>query len=313
MRPLRLKPAGQEMFYHVYNRVAGSPSYLPFGDMEKEHFIALLTRLCQLYTVEVLAFVVLSNHFHILLYAPATLLPDEEVCKRYAAYHHFRRELAPGSAACREMAAQMRDISCFMHDLQGQFSRWFNLSLDDPRRGSLWASRFKHTLLEGGVAVWDCWKYIEMNPMRAFLVDDPATYRFCSYGRWCSTGRHPFADNVKARILPCCRELLNVHSLNDLCDTLQRHFLLIRALNARGDEAKALLAAACGPLPFRPQAHQRMRYWVDGLVIGTRAFVAKVMSLTSLHSRPPAEADEESAPGVRLVCYRRLYEPVQAG
>ncbi len=295
------------MFYHIYNRVAGSPSYLPFGDMEKEHFIALLTRLCQLYTVEVLAFVVLSNHFHILLYAPATLLPDEEVCKRYAAYHHFHRELAPGSAACREMAAQMRDISCFMHDLQGQFSRWFNLSFDDPRRGSLWASRFKHTLLESGMAVWDCWKYIEMNPVRAFLVDDPAAYRFCSYGRWCSTGRHPFADNVKARILPRCKELLNAHKLDDLRDDLRRHVQLVRSLHRQDHAADAVLHATRGPLPFSTQTHRRVRYWVDGLVIGTRHFLATIMTCADLRPRPHAEADAESAPGVRLVSYRRLH------
>ena len=28
------------------------------------------------------------------------------------------------------------------------------------RRGSLWASRFKNVVLESGLAVWDCWKYI---------------------------------------------------------------------------------------------------------------------------------------------------------
>ncbi len=306
MRPLRLKPAGQEMFYHVYNRVAGSPTHLPFGDVEKEQFIALLTRLCQLYTVEVLAFVVMSNHFHILLYAPAERPSDEEVCKRYAAYHHFRRKLAPGSAACRELAAQMRDISCFMHDLQGQFSRWFNQSLEGPRRGSLWASRFKHTLLESGMAVWDCWKYIEMNPVRAFLVEDPAAYRFCSYSRWCSTGHHPFADSVKARILPRCKELLTAHNLDNLRDGLRRHFALVRALNGQGEEADVRLTATTEHLPFSTQTHRRVRYWVDGLVIGTRQFLATVMTLADLRPRPHAEADTESAPGIRLVSYRRL-------
>ncbi len=310
MRPLRIKPAGHEVFYHVYNRVAGSPGYLPFGDTEKDLFVTLLIRLCQLYTVEVIAFVVMSNHFHILLYVPAGLLPDEEVCKRYAAYHHFRRKLTPGSAACRETAAQLRDISCFMHDLQGQFSRWFNQSLDDPRRGPLWASRFKHTLLEGGLAVWDCWKYIEMNPVRAALVEDPAEYRFCSYGRWCAYGRHPFGENVKARILPHCRDLLNMHTVNSVRDGLRRHFLLFRSLKGQGEATETLLAVERGPLPFTTQTDRRVRYWVDGLVIGTRSFIAAVMTLTHLRPRSHAEADDESAPGVRLACYRRLYKTI---
>ncbi len=45
MRHPRLKPQGRDMFYHVYNRVAGTKHDLPFGDVEKEHFIRLLARL----------------------------------------------------------------------------------------------------------------------------------------------------------------------------------------------------------------------------------------------------------------------------
>ena len=51
-----------------------------------------------------------------------------------------------------------------------------------PQRGILWADRFKHTLLGDSRAVWQCVKYIQMNPVRARIVSNPADYRFCSYG-----------------------------------------------------------------------------------------------------------------------------------
>jgi len=157
MRHPRLKPAGQDSFYHVYNRVAGNRHDLPFGDIEKEQFVRLMTRLNKLYTVDVLAFTVMGNHFHGILFAPADPPSDEETCARYAAYYEGKQSLTPGTGACREMAERLRDISWFMHDLEHEFSCWFNASRPIRRRGALWATRFQDTLLEEGLAVWDCW------------------------------------------------------------------------------------------------------------------------------------------------------------
>jgi hypothetical protein len=53
----------------------------------------------------------------------------------------------------------------FIRELQQPFTRWFNRTRPVRRHGSLWGGRFKNTILENGLAVWDCWKYIEMNPV----------------------------------------------------------------------------------------------------------------------------------------------------
>ena len=36
-------------------------------------------------------------------------------------------------------------------------------------------------------------------------VEDAADYRFCSYGRWRQSGRHPFAVALEAHLIPCKR------------------------------------------------------------------------------------------------------------
>src|SRR5262245_43015344 len=117
MRHPRLKPADREVFYHVYNRIAGTRLELPFGEVEKDRFLKLLEKLLRLYTVEALGFTVMGNHYHLVLYAPAVAPTDEETCARYAAYYENRRSLTPGTPACRRVAARLRDISWLTHDL----------------------------------------------------------------------------------------------------------------------------------------------------------------------------------------------------
>ena len=73
-----------------------------------------------------------------------------------------------------------------------------------------------NTILQDGPAVWRCWQYIEMNPVRAHLVQNPADYRWCSFGVWNATGRHPFEDAVRSCAFERLRVLLGVESMQEL-------------------------------------------------------------------------------------------------
>ncbi len=48
--------------------------------------------------------------------------------------------------------------------------------------GTLWEGRFKSVLVEEGVAARAMAAYIDLNPVRAGMVTDPADYRWSSYG-----------------------------------------------------------------------------------------------------------------------------------
>ncbi|MEE4378673.1 MAG: transposase [Candidatus Competibacteraceae bacterium] len=49
------------------------------------------------------------------------------------------------------------------------------------RHGSLWEGRYKASLVDSSGYLLTCMRYIEMNPVRAGMVDHPAEYRWSSY------------------------------------------------------------------------------------------------------------------------------------
>lgn len=91
------------------------------------------------------------------------LLGDEEK-------EHFRKILL----------VRMGDVSEFMRTLKQRFSPWYNKKHE--RFGTLWAERFKSVLVEDSTeALQTVAMYIDLNPVRAGIVEDPKDYRFCGY------------------------------------------------------------------------------------------------------------------------------------
>ena len=78
----------------------------------------------------------------------------------------------------RGLLARMGDVSEYMKTLKQRFSVWYNRS--HGRVGTLWSERFKSVLVEGcGNPLQTMAAYIDLNPVRAGLVNDPKDYRFC--------------------------------------------------------------------------------------------------------------------------------------
>ena len=75
---------------------------------------------------------------------------------------------------------RMWDLSEFMKVLKGRFTQWFNKR--HGRKGTLWEERFKSVLVEDGSTARVMSAYIDLNPVRAGMVADPARYRWSSYG-----------------------------------------------------------------------------------------------------------------------------------
>lgn len=295
MRNARIRVDFQDTWHHCYNRIAGTSKDLPFQDIEKEQFVRLLKRVCQLYTVRVVSYQVMSNHYHLLLQAPVNEASPEEVCRRYAVFHGGKRFIEPDSPACRIWQGRCRDVSWFMRHLQQLFTVWYNRSRPLRRRGSLWADRYKNTILETGVAVWSCWNYIENNPVRAGMVADAADYRFCSHGTWHQTGRHPFQEHVTALILPLMCSLFGITTLNEVRDRMDQ------ALAAKAEREST-------DTSFTMTVQRRVRHWASGLVIGSELYVRSVMSrqrnAASAHQHRLASSRHTSDPP--LYAWRRL-------
>ena len=268
MRMNRIKPEDEDTWHHCYNRVSGTELDRPLGPAEKEKFIRILLRLSKFFCVQPVAFHVMSTHYHVILRTPAQMPTEEETCRRYAEYYGGTRTIEPGTEACRLWQARLRDVSWFLRLVQQRFAVWYNHTRKVRRRGSLWGDRFKNTLIESGEALWRCWAYVENNAVRAGIVQNATEYRFGSLGRWTQRGRYPLEHNAMEALLPALGPGLGVTTLDELCHRLRRELA----------EESGQGSCAEPDTGFVLTARRRVRFWVDGVAIGSELFVRDAMS-----------------------------------
>lgn len=70
-------------------------------------------------------------------------------------------------------------VSQLMISLGRRYVQYINRSY--RRTGTLWDSRYKSSLVQADDYLLLCQRYIELNPVRAGMVADPAQYRWSSY------------------------------------------------------------------------------------------------------------------------------------
>jgi REP element-mobilizing transposase RayT len=267
---------GYGCYYHLYNRVCGHKSYLPFGNEEKAYAFNLVQDLARYFLLEIISVCWMGNHCHIVLYAPGELPDLATAAKRHNAYYAERGDrLDPVShaASLSVIAKRMVDISFFMSQVQQRMSLMVNQGHE--RHGALWASRFKSTILDGERALWTCVKYLELNPVRAHLVDDPANYSFSTWGRYCRSGTHPFAHHFVEHLRNCLGEVASRWSAREIYAEFRGELARSMAADAGNDGDRAGEAKATAKLEPAAQdlAGLRMRYWISGIIIGSERFV----------------------------------------
>lgn len=70
-------------------------------------------------------------------------------------------------------------LSLMMQALGRRYVRYFNHQY--RRTGTLWEGRFKSSMIQSETYLLQCYRYIELNPVRAGMVDDPSAYTWSSY------------------------------------------------------------------------------------------------------------------------------------
>ncbi len=70
-------------------------------------------------------------------------------------------------------------ISQMMQALGRRYVRYINTSYN--RSGTLWEGRYKSSLVDSDSYLLACMRYIELNPVRARMVDHPGDYKWSSY------------------------------------------------------------------------------------------------------------------------------------
>jgi REP element-mobilizing transposase RayT len=282
MATARIKDAG-ECCYHLVSRTAFQE--YRFGDEAKAMFVAMMRRVAFFSGVEVLNYCVMSNHFHILAHVlPRRELGDEELLERVEALYgadnaevvRERWEAFRKRGWTRKLAGEreaytrrMWDVSEFMKCLKQRFSIWYR---NNGQRfaGTLWEGRFWSVIVEGAPAALSAVSaYIDLNPVRARMVNDPGDYRWCGYGAALS------GDGAAMRgIARVFRPDAAAGDFASAALPLYREILYVKGGDAIGaGSAGKALGGGAGKVPVPRLLRCRVRHFLKGVFVGSEEFV----------------------------------------
>jgi hypothetical protein len=208
--------------------------------------------------------------------------------RRMAKDHH--NEL--GLMKMREaFLARMWNLSQFMKGFKQDFTIWFNGTRE--REGTLWESRFKSVLVEPGQALATVAAYIDLNPIRAALVDDPADYQWCGYAE--AMAGNPLAINGIGIVASQCGEtettpeaILARYRLALYGDAVTVETKQDGSPGKRGFSREEVVAVieAGGKVPAAQLIRCKVRHFVDGAVVGSKSFVDSIFQTFREHFGP---------------------------
>ena len=139
-RPWRIEYEGA--FYHIFSR-GNEGRAIFYGDEDRHLFLLTIGEMSERFDVDIFAFVLMSNHYHLLL------------------------------------QTNRANLSRAMQWLGVTYTRRFNIQ--HGRSGHLFQGRFKSIVVENEAYVVALSCYIHRNPMRAGMVKRLETYRWSSY------------------------------------------------------------------------------------------------------------------------------------
>jgi len=323
--------------YHVTSRVVRR-QFL-FQDEDKEQFRVLIRTYERFTGCRVLSYCVMTNHFHLLLEVPPPPTDGEFGISEEGLIHRLgglysrvyvagvqaeiweARLIAEGkredfkrlskedqkkslefgqaqlAAIFGRYTKRMHDLSEFMRGLLQRYTRWFNKN--HGLRGTLWEDRFHSVIVESGLAAKTMAAYLDLNPVRAGMVEDPADYRWSSYGEAVGGGRgakkaqeglvramYSFGSReVSARswaqggVGKEYRKILisaGTEQAEERGNVQTKQRVVVRKGMTRG-KAEAELARLSEEkerdLKISKVIQCRIRYFTDGAVIGSKSFV----------------------------------------
>lgn len=136
-------------FYHII--VQGiKKEYIFNKDIMIKKYIELLNNEVKDYKIQILAYCIMNNHAHILLYT--------------------------------EKISQM---SIYMHNVNQKFAQFYNY-INSDRVGYVFRDRFKSEPIFTDQSLIRCIRYIHNNPVKANMVKDAMDYKYSSYKNYCN-------------------------------------------------------------------------------------------------------------------------------
>ena len=308
MRQLRiLVPDGMDGLYHVVSRVVDRR--MIFGEEEKKKFRELAVAYAGFSGIQIVAWCIMDNHFHLLLKVPAKAgggtakLSVKEILWRLRCIYSAGEvaEVKRILGLCKTekerrkfldpYTRRMGDLSLCMKTMKQRFTQWYNGR--NRRKGTLWEDRYKSVVIESegtgtlGHAARVVAAYIDLNPVRAGMVEDPKDYSWCGYARAvvgekdCQRGITSLwghGRGVQATLAEHRMFLFEEGSEEKTEDGKMQDPRTGKMKSRKGIDARKVWEERQrgGRLPLHVLLRLRSRYLVDGAVIGRAEFVRRV-------------------------------------
>ena len=186
-----------------------------------------------------------------------------------------------------------------MKEIKQGFSRFYNKK--HGRKGFFWSERFKSVIVDNGKTLINCLAYIDLNPVRAGIVEKPEEYR------WCSLGYYIQSKNKDGFLsMDFGLKEFGVKEVNE------------RLAHYRGFVyAKGRIEDSAGG---RGESHEiatvdrfryRTRYFTDSGIIGTKAFVVRLYGEFKDHFSSKHEKRPKTVQGLGgIYSLKRLSEKI---
>lgn len=182
-------------YYHIVSRCVRRAFLCGLDDYSghcyehrREWIVDRIRLLSSLFAIDVCAYAIMSNHYHLVLkLCPEQLetAPSDEIIERWCCLFkgplliQRYRENASLSKPERDTVGdivevwrkKLCDISWFMRCLNQPIARQANI--EDGCTGKFWESRFKSQALKTEEALLSCMAYVDLNPIRAGIADTP--------------------------------------------------------------------------------------------------------------------------------------------
>jgi REP element-mobilizing transposase RayT len=269
----RMIVQNQTAVYHVMSRTALDG--FPLEAFEKDFLLELIKRMSSLFFTEIYGFALMGNHFHLLVkMIPEDRFSDEELKERLVKFYGEKK--APADDGQLPFIRQkLASISEFVREIKVNFTRFYNKR--HGRRGYFWGDRFKSVIVERGETLINCLAYIDLNPVRAGIVEKPEDYR------WNSLGYHIQANN-KDRFLSTDFGL-NEFKVKSEKERVRRYREYVYETGAIQPSAKPYTKKISAKIVTEERKRNfeisrtdrflyRTRYFTDSGIIGSREFVS---------------------------------------
>ncbi len=189
-------------YYHITSRcvrrafLCGVDHYSGRNYEHRRQWIVDRVRLLSsLFAIDVCAYAVMSNHYHLVLkICPDQLdnLTDDDIIERWCAlfkgplliqrYRSGEALSSPERSTVADIVrvwrGKLASLSWFMRCLNQPIARQANL--EDQCTGKFWECRFKSQALKTEEALLSCMAYVDLNPIRAGLAETPETSDYTS-------------------------------------------------------------------------------------------------------------------------------------